>query len=126
MTTYICFLDFSKAFDKINRTYLLEKLRGKLDDDLWLIIKKYYDQSLVCVENNKERSELFGTRLGVKQGGPMSPKLFNIYVDGLIERIIKTNLICSIDSIQTGVILYAEDTTIICDKPEKLQQVLEN
>ena len=46
----LCAIDASKAFDKVNREKLLVKLAGKIDDNLWLAIKAYYDAATVMVE----------------------------------------------------------------------------
>ncbi|RNA44026.1 hypothetical protein BpHYR1_046229 [Brachionus plicatilis] len=58
---------------------------------------------------------MFKTTVGVKQGGPLSPKLFSIYVEELIEERMKTNLISEIDGIKTGVLMYADDLLIMTD-----------
>lgn len=35
----------------------------------------------------EELSDIFGTTTGVRQGGACSPKLFNIYIEGLIKSV---------------------------------------
>jgi hypothetical protein len=121
---YACFLDFSKAFDKINRWILLNKMKKFLDDDHWLSIYLYYLKSSIIITNRGERSNPMVTTLGCKQGGPMSPKLFSIYVNEMIEIISTTSNICSIGEINSGIILYADDTTIICPTPDDLRATL--
>ena len=44
--------------------------------------------------------------IGVKQGGPLSPRLFSIYVKELIEEINKTNLTACIGNVKTGIRTY--------------------
>lgn len=53
---YCCFLDFSKAFDKINRNYLFDKLSDIMEGNHWLTLKKYYDKSKICIKNNNQMS----------------------------------------------------------------------
>lgn len=121
---YACFLDFSKAFDKINRSILLRKLLEFMDDDHWLSLYQYYSHSTITVMNKDERSNPITTTLGCKQGGPMSPKLFSIYIDAMIWEIANNMNICSIGPTKTGIILYADDTTVLCPTIEDLQTVI--
>ena len=44
----------------------------------------------------------------------MSPKLFAIYIDLLIRILVTSGLIIVIYGIAVGVIVFADDTTILC------------
>ena len=81
---YACFLDFSKAFDKVNRQILLNKLKQKLNPYVWGALYDYYSKSTIAIRNNGTLLNDLKTTIGVKQGGPLSPKLFAVYVDELI------------------------------------------
>ena len=52
--TYVCALDASKAFDKVNKKIMIAKLKNKMDKNSWSSFKKYYDTSEVFVRNKKE------------------------------------------------------------------------
>jgi hypothetical protein len=68
------FLDFSKAFDKVNRTKLWFKLMQKLNPSIWLLLKNYYEQmQTFVIGTNGEILEPFASCVGVKQGGKFSP-----------------------------------------------------
>ncbi|RNA09839.1 RNA-directed DNA polymerase from mobile element jockey-like [Brachionus plicatilis] len=58
---YACAIDASKAFDKVNRTILFNKLIGKIHPKVWNSLKNYYDSSLAYVVNQGEISEIFKT-----------------------------------------------------------------
>ena len=82
---YMCMLDASNAFDKANLLLLFKKLRLKGSPLLLrLIINMYIGQNL-RVKWNDCISHEFAVSNGVKQGGVMSPLLFNLYVQDLIE-----------------------------------------
>lgn len=67
---------------------------------------------------------MFRTTIVVKQGGPLSPKLFSIYVEDLISDLLKNTGQCKINKTNTGVIMYAYDLKILCESPESLNKML--
>ncbi len=84
---YAVFLDFSKAFDKVNRVKLLYKLIKNIEPGIWLLIKNYYENlKIYVIDKNKKVSSPFKATVGVKQGGPASPDFFNDYIDELIAK----------------------------------------
>ncbi|RNA19764.1 RNA-directed DNA polymerase from mobile element jockey-like [Brachionus plicatilis] len=122
---FICAIDASKAFDKVIREIMLQSLIGKIEPENWRILKNYYVNSLALVQNKQEISTIFKTSVGVKQGGPLSPKLFSIYVEELIYEIMGTDLIAKINDIKTGILMYADDLLIMTDSTKKMKKVLE-
>ncbi len=67
---YAVFLDFTKAFDKVNRVKLLYTLIKGTNPRIWLLIKNYYQnfKILYVSDKNGELSEPFSAGVGVKQG----------------------------------------------------------
>ena len=83
---YICFIDYSKAFDKVKHEKLFEML-NQLDidgKDLRVLRNLYWDQT-AAVRVGGELSEYTNIKRGVRQGCVMSPDLFNLY-SGVILR----------------------------------------
>ena len=81
-------LDASKAFDRVNYCKLFSTLlkRNISPIVLRLLLFMYTHQSLRV----KWRSTLFkqfSVMNGVKQGGVLSPILYAVYTDGLLERL---------------------------------------
>jgi hypothetical protein len=111
---YAIYLDFSKAFDKVNRTKLLCMLIRDADPDIWLLIKSYYENLILHVKDNSGKiSPGFNATVGVKQGGNMSPWLFNRYINDLIIKLEKSNKTYNINGMSKGVMVYADDTNVI-------------
>jgi hypothetical protein len=79
---------------------------------------------MAFVWNNGSYSALFKTTIGVKQGGPLSPRLFSVYVEDLIVELEESGLGTSINGVYTGVIMYADDLVIMSDDKNKLQKML--
>lgn len=121
---YACAIDASKAFDKINRFALMYKLITKVEASVWRALYIYYSISIAYISNESEISNTFKTSIGVKQGGPLSPRLFSIYVEDLIEELLKTELGSSVCGLKTGVIMYADDLLVMSDDIKKLQEML--
>jgi hypothetical protein len=122
--TYVCAIDASKAFDKVNRIKLWNKLIGKIDPFLIRALMVYYGNSLAYVVNEEDISNIFKTTIGVKQGGCLSPRLFTIYIEDVIKEI--ENLKCGIEigTIMLDILLYADDILLITDEKNKLKKML--
>ena len=84
--TFCCFIDMQKAFDWVGREMLLYKLlQCNIDGRVYRAVKALHFQSSACVRlNNIYCSGWFETKSGVKQGDPLSPTLFGIFLDDLI------------------------------------------
>ncbi len=85
LDTYVLFLDFSKAFDKIHRIKLMVKLNRYFHPKLWLAIANYYSiSSIRIMDKNKNIIGEIKTKSGVKQGGPFrQPALMHTLMNSL-------------------------------------------
>ena len=98
-------IDFEKAFDSLNHTFLLKVLK-KFNFGTYFLqwIKTLYTNISSCVLNNGFTTDLFPVRCGVRQGDPLSPLLFILALEVLACRIREDNEIKGIlvNPIQTG------------------------
>ena len=60
---FACAIDASKAFDKVNRMLMMQKLIGKINPLIWRALYEYYLSSLAFVYNDNEYSIIFKQRL---------------------------------------------------------------
>ena len=81
---FVAFIDFRKAYDRINRTLLLLKLRCLgVNGLLYKNIKALYESGSYEVKVKGGRLEPITSRFGLKQGGVLSPLLFNLFIDDM-------------------------------------------
>ncbi|MCO5581172.1 hypothetical protein L7F22_035050 [Adiantum nelumboides] len=66
-------------------------------------------------------SDAIESTIGVKQGCPLSPTLFGIYIDELSEYVdTYGNVGSSLAGVMIPLLLYADDVVLISDSPEGL------
>lgn len=83
------FADLKAAFDRVDRAKLGEMLReARIGEKLRRRIMETYKETKNIVRVGNRKSKEFWTKSGVRQGCPMSPTLFNIYIMDL-EREMK-------------------------------------
>ena len=123
---YTCFLDTSKAFDRINHWTLFKKL---IDCNVPLLIVRilvfWYQMQLVCVKWGKSFSQYFSIANGVRQGGILSPKLFALYMNGLSGALSLCKAGCYIDAQCMNHLMYADDICVMAPSAIALQKLLD-
>lgn len=82
------FVDFSKAFDSIDRNYLWLILRSYgIPTKIIEAIKCLYDNSRNKIAINGLYSEAFDVSSGILQGDALAPFLFIIVIDFVLRKI---------------------------------------
>ena len=83
-----CFIDFTKAFDFVNRTKLWHILRSSGFSTRFMIsTKSIYNCVKSCVKFNDNISACFDCPLSLPQGCILSPLLFSIMLNDLAYEI---------------------------------------
>ena len=81
-------IDADKAFDKIQHRFMIKPLEKVRIEETYLnIIKAIYDKPTANIILNGEKLKAFPLRSGTRQGGPLSPLLFNIVLEVLATAI---------------------------------------
>ena len=96
------FLDLSKAFDTIDHTILLHKLKYYgLEDSTLRLFESYLKNRKQYTEIEESKSDILPLTIGVPQGSILGPLLFIIYINDFPESTQKFDFI-----------IYADDTTL--------------
>ena len=122
---YACLIDASKAFDLVDHHILFDKLleRGTPKPVVRLLLRWYKSQQL-CIRWMGRSSEYFKVTNGVRQGGVLSPILFTIYLDSLLECLQASGRGCYWDNHFAGALCYADDLTILAPSPDALRKMI--
>ena len=60
----------------------------------------------------------------MKQGGVISPLLFVIYTEILIDRVLGSNFGCHLGDTPTSIMMYADNTVLLSPTRKAMQQLL--
>ena len=88
---FLCYFDFSKAFDRVWRDGLLKLIRYGIGGKIFNSVKSKYADTLAALKVNQTVTSCFKSELGVKQGDNLSPTLFNVYLNDIIVPREKCN-----------------------------------
>lgn len=125
-SVYVASLDASKAFDRVNHVKLFNKLLEKgLPGNIIKILIDWYGKIFGVVKWNDAFSTKVSVRSGIRQGGILSPFLFNIYVDSLIMTLKSSDLGCHVSGVYLGCIAYADDFLLLSASVTHLQKMLD-
>ena len=122
---YVAFLDAQKAFDSVWHSGLLVKLRDKgVPLHIWKVIKHWYISSFTAVLWDGHPSEFVPIDQGVRQGAILSPLLYSIYVDELLDTLAASGAGAHINSLYVGAPMFADDLALVADSPTSLQSLI--
>ena len=123
---YLCFMDASKAFDKVNHWQLFDKLLA-CGIPLYIVrlLCVWYTSQDFIIRWSNVLSSSFNVTNGVRQGGILSPILFNIFMDDLSILLTRSNIGCHINSKAVNHLFYADDSVLIAPSPYALKKLIE-
>ena len=124
---YFCFINDIEGLDYVdqNKLWKIIKQRG-VPDCLNCFLKNLYECQEATVKTRHKTMDWFKIGKGVHQGCILSPCLFNLYAEYIMQN-------ARLDEAQAGIkisgrninnLKYAEDTTLMAASEEKLKNLL--
>ena len=118
------FVDLEKAYDTIDRHDMWQMLRVHgVGGKLLKALQSFYVDSRACVRVGNDASEWFPVNVGLRQGCVMSPWLFTVYMDGVVQevnvRVLGKGLELLSGRFEINQLLFADDTALAANSEEK-------
>jgi len=120
---YMCLYDLQKAFDSVEYPVLLEKLfHAGVHGKMWRLLRSWYDGGSCQVKLDGMLSHSFPVERGVKQGSVLSPALFLLVMDPLLQQLQASGLGLTVNRFYAGGFLHADDIRTLATSEESLQR----
>ena len=125
---YTCFIDFKKAFDTVWHDGLFFKLQQLgVNGNFLLTLKDIYRKTQCAVKIGDKLTQFFPCKQGVRQGDPLSPILFNIFINNIFNKLREAN--CDPVTLDgenmINALAYADDIVLLSTTKEGLQKAID-
>ena len=124
---YFCFIDYAKAFDCVGHNKLWKILKEMgIPDHLTYLLRNLYAGQEATVRTGHGTKDCFQSDKGISQGCLLSPCLFNLYAEYIMQN-------AGLDEAQAGIkisrrninnLKNADDTTLMAESKEVLKSLL--
>lgn len=127
---YVCFVDYLKAFDSVDRESLwliLQKIQ--LSSKMLKMLKSIYFTVQSCVRSQADLSNFFNCPSGLRQGCMLSPVIFSLLINEVALNVSSNGkhgfqFLPGLQEI--FLLLFADDICLISTTPAGLQNQIEN
>lgn len=123
---FTAYIDFKKAYDTVDRELLFERLKQIGMNGLFLQnIKAMYENTKYSIKLKDGYLDPIASNLGLRQGCPLSPMLFNLYIEDIKEVFDNTCEPITLQDIKINHFLYADDLVLVSHSANGLQNSLD-
>lgn len=122
---YVMFIDFSKAYDSINRNRLWKMMeKYGIPDKIIQLAKMCISESKGKVKIGKEYTDTFDINTGVRQGDGLSPLLFNLALEEALKKTRNSEGGARLTE-KINLLAFADDVAIIAENKNNLIELTE-
>ena len=124
--TYVGFLDVRNAFPSVPRELILLRALRKLGQSRVIrIICSLYEADRAVIRSEGESSREWENIMGVKTGDPLSPLLFILFFDGLVESLTLEGRGVMVGDTKIPCLLLADDVGLLAGDYAEAQASLD-
>lgn len=126
-TAYICFVDLTKAFDRIKLQDVITIMKEKhVPNNIIRIIRNLNANNTTKVRVNNSLTKELPITTGIRQGDSLSPTLFNLIMDKITDNTKRFGTGYRMGNKEIKIICYADDVALISEDEDGLQRLLYN
>lgn len=125
---FVAFIDFKKAYDTVNRSLLFKRLKKVgINGLFYRNIVEMYRNTNYSIKLKDGCLDPIHSNLGLRQGCPLSPMLFNLFIEDMGELFPNTpdtDPVC-LQGNMINHFLYADDLVLVSESATGLQNCLD-
>ena len=124
---YFCFIDYAKAFNCADHNKLWKLLEEMgIPDHLTCLLRNLYAGQEAIVKTRHETTDWFQIGEGVRQGCILSPCLFNLYAEYIMQNsgLEEAQAEIKIAGRNINNLICADDTSLMAESEEELYSLL--
>ena len=119
------FVDYEKAFDSLDHQSLLNALEKQVSDEKYIrLIKAIYKDPSARIHLESTTTEAFKILKGVRQGDPISPKLFTAAMEDVFRNLDWQGMGVVVDGEHLTHLRFADDILLLSHEPQELQKMI--
>ena len=122
-----CFIDYSKAFDNVDQEKMWNVLKDmSVPQHLIVLMHNLYSGQEATIRTEYGETEWFPIGKGVCQGCTLSMYLFHLYAEHIVREpgMNEDEGGIKIGGRKIKNLRYADDTTLLANKPEDLKRLV--